>query len=244
MRYSKVIVLALLFFINKALLSQSFEGILTYKVTFEVNNPAFNDQMKEALFDKMKEEGEYYDSLIITIKNGDYIKEDNSKNKKKIVYRQQENQLFIFTQGSEYVTVIDAQKKTALKDDYPNPKVKKSKTSESLFGKKLKSIKLTWEGLGQEIYYYNADLLPINSNLFQEHNYEFLNTVLSTTKSYPMRVIKSVNQLITIKMTLVDYSEKSLGVNIFQIPKLEKVDTEYAKSVYETSGNQVLRIVN
>ncbi len=244
MKYLKIIFLFFLIIVGETLNGQSFEGVLTYKVTFEIKSTAFNDQMKEAVINKMKEEGEYYDSLIITIKGGNYIKEDNSGAKKKIIYKQQENQLFSFTGSSEFVTIVDAKKRTLLQNEYLDPKVKKSKVSETILGKKLKSITLAWKDLGEEVYYYNSEFLTLNPYFFQNHNYEFLNTVLSTTESYPVQVIKSVNNFITIKMTLISYKENSLDDALFKIPKLEKVDTEYAKSVYEVSGNQVMKIIN
>lgn len=244
MKYLKIIFLFFLIIVGETLNGQSFEGVLTYKVTFEIKSTTFNDQMKEAVINKMKEEGEYYDSLIITIKGGNYIKEDNSGAKKKIIYKQQENQLFSFTGSSEFVTIVDAKKRTLLQNEYLDPKVKKSKVSETILGKKLKSITLAWKDLGEEVYYYNSEFLTLNPYFFQNHNYEFLNTVLSTTESYPVQVIKSVNNFITIKMTLISYKENSLDDALFKIPKLEKVDTEYAKSVYEVSGNQIMKIIN
>lgn len=92
--------------------AQNFEGILTYDVEFELNEGVAEkfEISKEELLEKMKSRNEYFDEINWYVRDGEYVKEDNSKLKKKVVYKKEENKLYFFEGESEYVMIVDAGK--------------------------------------------------------------------------------------------------------------------------------------
>ncbi|WP_299892341.1 hypothetical protein [uncultured Lacinutrix sp.] len=240
---NKIIILIFLI-ITKFSFGQSFEGKLTYKVEFSFNMDSSFGLSEKDMIEHMKKSGEYFDTIVVNIKNGNYEKLVNSSNSKRIVYKSDINKIYTFDKGFEYVLIANAKNYSSSKMEFEKPEFIKNDSIVSVMGKDCKSITLDWNGLGKETYYYNDTFLKIDSELFKSHNYEYLNKILTITKSYPAQINKSLNKLIEIRMILVDYSKEEINDSVFEIPKLKPAEKEYAEIIMETTGNEVMRIKN
>ena len=112
----KLLFTVLITFVSTFTFSQSFEGKLIYKVEFDIKATKFGniDISQDQIIEKMKSSNEYFDSLTVFIKKGNYIKIINSNSEKKAVYKSETNKIYSFQQDFEYVTISDANKFNAL----------------------------------------------------------------------------------------------------------------------------------
>ncbi|AFM02777.1 hypothetical protein Fleli_0288 [Bernardetia litoralis DSM 6794] len=158
---------------------QSFEGKLTYKVEYSFNTESSFGLSEKDMIEHMKKSGEYFDTLVVNIKNGNYEKLVNSSNSKRIVYKSDINKIYTFDKGFEYVLIANAKNYSSSKMEFERPEFIKNDSIVSVMGKDCKSITLDWNSLGKETYYYNDTFLKIDSELFKSHNYEYLNEILT-----------------------------------------------------------------
>lgn len=238
----KNIILLLVSIISQLSFSQSLEGKLTYKVDFKINMEASFGLSEKDMIEHLKKSGDYFDTMTIQIKNGNYEKRINSKDEKRIVYKSKVNKIYTFDQGFDHVIITDANNYNSLKIAVEKPKVIQDDTLTTIMNKDCTSITLDWNSLGKETYFYNKDFLKIDAKLFSLHNFEYFNEVLNLTNAYPIQIVKSLNKMIEIKMTLIDYSMEEISDSAFEIPELEPTDKEYADMIMGTTGNEVMRI--
>ena len=238
MRYLLVI-LMLCFYSNA--ITQSFEGTLTYRVDY-VFSKQLSDDIRAKIIETLKEKGEYFDSLIVSIKDGNYIKIDNAPNGKKILYRSESNKLYFFTKSSNVVLVTKAESYEPAKLNLPKPRIRTNNSLEKIGEYDCKLISLTWEGFGQEEYYYSDSILPINPSSFQNHNYEYLNLILNHTKHYPIKIVKKSKGLVTINMQLINIDP--IQVSNFEVPELKKASKKDSELVNQLTGYDVMVIKN
>ena len=201
---------------------QSFEGKLTYKVEFDFKTQKIGDFeiTKEQVIEKMKTDGEYFDTIIVTLKEGNYIKEDNSSLENRYIYKSDDNKIYFFQKDSEYEFIIDANKYNATNIQL-EPQVEMIDSLKLVNGINCKMIKLSWDQLGEEYYFYNSEIAKVDAILFKNHNYEYFNTVVEKTNSYPLEIIKKVGDFSSIKMTLVSISEENISDELFDIEKIK-----------------------
>jgi hypothetical protein len=223
-------------------LSQSFEGVLTYSVEFDIKGSLA--QLKEQILAKMKRDGEYFDTLSVFIKGGNYLKQDNREEAISIIYRKDLAEIYNFQEDFEYVTIVDASRQHLMGKDFGDPELTEEDTRKEILGFECSLLKLSWPKLGEELYYYNSDVASLDPDLFKSHNFEYLNVILEHTNSYPLEIIKSINEMISIKMILVSIEPKSIDSNKFQIPELENAEDDYANIIKRTTGNLVMKIKN
>lgn len=202
---------------------QSFEGKLTYSVEFDIKSQKFGgfEITKEQVIEKMKSNGEFFNKIFVTLKQGNYIKEDNSSSEKRIIYKSDVNKIYTFQKDFEYEVITDADKYNAYNLDFKEPKIEEVDSLKSINGFDCKLLKLSWDKLGEEYYFYNSEIARIDPELFKNHNYEFFNTVVGKTNSYPLEIVKIVSNLISIKMTLVSISEEEISDDLFDIEKIK-----------------------
>jgi hypothetical protein len=237
---------ALLLFSFSICYGQSFEGTLTYKVEFDIKTQKVGnfEISKEQVIQKMKSDGEYFDEVVLTIKEGSYEKRDNSDAQKRIVYKPDVNKIYTIQKNFEYVVITDASKTNLMKLDLPKPTFKNIDSTKLVNGHECSLLKLTWDKTGNELYFYNSAFLKINSSLFQNHNYEYLNEVLNVTNSYPMEIVKTVSDFITIRMTLVNVSEKEIEDSQFNLPEMTTAEKDYEEMMLKMTGAEVKKIKN
>lgn len=223
--------------------SQSFEGTLTYKVAFEFSENFNNEEIKAKTISTLKENGEYYDTLKVTIKNGNYLKIDNAPNGKKIIYDPFQNKLFFFTKESDIVMIASANMFTPSNVTLPEPQVVTEDAISTISNIECQKVSLKWEGVGEEVYYYSPSIAPINPELLKNHNFEYLNLVINHTKAYPVKMVKSMNNLIKISLELINIDDSKVDQDIFKIPALKKASKKQTKLVSQITGYDIM-IVN
>jgi len=221
---------------------QSFEGQITYKVIIKVNSESSFGISEKKMIEHLKNSGEYFDTLVINIKNGNYEKLINKKKPIRSVYKSGINKIYTFQTGSELVFIKDAKKYSPENLPIGKPKIIHNDSTVSIMGKECKSITLDNGMYGKETYFYNDSILKIDSELFKDHNTGYLNEILTLTKSYPIQITNlSVNSF-EVKMILVDYSEKEISDSAFEIPKLKPAKNE--NSEMKMYGDEVMQIEN
>jgi hypothetical protein len=210
---------------------QSFEGKLTYKVDYEIITQKVGDieVTKESLIARKKRKGTFIDTITVTLKGGNYIVEDNSESKNKTIYKVEENKIYSLTKDLDYLIVTNADKPSPYDFDSSPPSLKISDSTTNINGINCKSIKLVWEQLGENIYYFNSDTLSIDANLFEEHKFEYFDRVLKLTNAYPICISKSLNGFVTIRMSLIDTSSESINEKVFILPESELFDEGFGK---------------
>ena len=121
---NRIFILIILFFAAYSY-GQSFEGNLTYKVEFSYNMESSFELSEKGMIEHMKKSGEYFDTLVVTIKKGNYEKLVNSSNSKRIVYKSDINKIYNFNEDSEYVLIANTKNYSFKKWNLKNPKLLK-----------------------------------------------------------------------------------------------------------------------
>jgi hypothetical protein len=235
---TKIFLTTLLIFCFLISNGQSLEGVLTYKVEFDIKTQKIGnfEITKEQVVQKMKSDGEYFDEIIVTIKNGNYEKTDNSDLQKRIVYKVDENKIYTFQKDFEYVIITDASKTHHLNLDLPEPSIEKIDSIKLINGHECKLLKLDWGKMGSELYFYDKEFLPIDPSLFNNHKYEYFNEVLKLTNAYPAEIVKSLSDFITVRMTLINVSEKIIDDAHFNLPDMKEAEKDYADMMRKMTG--------
>ena len=224
---------------------QSFEGKLIYKVEFDIKPKEIGDFniSKEQIIEKMKKDGEFYDSISVLIKGGNYVKIMNTNSEQKAIYKSNLNKIYSFQKDFDYVTITDANKYNSMNIDFKERKIEKIDSSKIINGISCNGIKLSWGQLAEEYYFYNTETAKLNPQLFKKHNFEYLNEILELSNSYPLEIIKILNNSIKIKMTLIDISKEPIDDKLFKLPEFEKAEKDYAEMMLEM-GFEVMKIKN
>ncbi|WP_299765566.1 hypothetical protein [uncultured Dokdonia sp.] len=240
----KKIVTLLLCVITTTIYAQSFEGTLTYKIEYEIKTDTSFPVSKEQLLETLKKSEDYFDTLVVHIKNGNYEKVINSEEKKRIVYTSNQQKIHTIDDGVDYVLIQDAKKYAATKIEFEKPTFTKNDTITMIAGKECTSIVLDWDGTAQETYFYNNTFLNIDPELFKDHQFEYFYDILKHTNSYPTQINKSLNGLMEIRMILVDHVAEEIPDLSFAIPPLEPAEKEFTEIIKGTTGQDVMRIKN
>ncbi|WP_299899750.1 hypothetical protein [uncultured Aquimarina sp.] len=224
---------------------QSFEGELTYKVEFDIKSQKIGSYeiTKEQVIEKMKNDGEFYDTIKILIKNGNYIKKLNTRSEQKAIYKSDLNKIYSFQKDFDHVTITNANKFNSMNIDFKERKIQKIDSTKIINGISCKLIKLSWGKLAEEYYFYNTKTVKLNPQLFKKHNFEYLNEIIELSNSYPLEIIKTLNNSIKIKMTLIDISKELIDDKLFKLPEFEKAEKDYAEMMLEM-GFEVMKIKN
>ena len=225
---------------------QSFEGKLTFKVEFDIKTQKIGGLQitKEQVIEKMKKDGEYFDAISITLKEGNYIKEDNSSSERRIIYKSDLNKIYTFQKDFEYVIITDANKYNSKNLELKEPEFEKIDSVKIINGNTCKLIRLSWGKLGEEYYFYNVEAARLDPGLFTKHNYEYFNRIVEMTNSYPLEIIKTLNNFISVKMTLVGIKEEKIDESLFEIPALEKAEKDYYEMMLQMTGSEVMKLKN
>lgn len=210
--------------------AQKFEGILKYKVEYELKDDLSTKLpfTKDELIDKMKADGDFFDTLQVLLKGGDYIKFDNSEFNRKVLYLSSENKIYNSEKSSKLVIVTSASATSTLSIEIKEPEIIQIDSTYEIFGRSCQIVRLKWE-FGTEDYYYDPTFLNVDSNLFSQHKFEFLDLILAKTNSYPVRIVKSLNNFISVSLTLVEHIPQSLSDEQFALPDLRKASKKELK---------------
>ena len=222
--------------------TQSFEGVISYSVKFELKEGFL--EKKDQIFEKLKKDGDYYDTLKVFIKNSQYKKIDNSANPKSVIYAPEQNTVYVLEAGFDHAVVIDASKVTTLNLNLPEPSLHYVDSIKHITNVACDILKLSWDDFGEEWYFFNKDVATIDPKLFENHNYNYLNTILNSTGSYPLEIVKSLDGMMSTTMSLVSIEEKELSDELFKIPELKKANKKMNELMGQVTGTQVMKIKN
>ncbi|HYF03933.1 MAG TPA: hypothetical protein VEC36_11185, partial [Patescibacteria group bacterium] len=235
----KLIMTAILFLTTELLYGQSFEGTLVYKADFEFHISEKMAQMgitEEMMKEKIKNDGSWSDSIKTSYKQGEYITYTNSIPQSWSVYKQKDNKLYSFQNGeaSDICTVTDASIDLEFQMTGNKPTIEKLDTLVELNGMKCEVVRVRWQA-GIYDYYYNNSFLNVNYKLFEKHVYDGWADFLKISNSLPVKIVKSVNSLTTVTLTLVRHSQQTIDPKLFTIPKLV---TDKDLNIFKTGNRE------
>jgi hypothetical protein len=223
-------ILLLLFFIPIVSFSQNFEGTLVYENDIEIAEK-FSKQLGMTK-EKMMKSGQFFEETLTTYKDGNYLSKPN-KGKIKIIYLSDRNEILTIDKKSELVPAIKAEidLETELKEK--SPKITVEETDEIILNIKCSKVIVEWE-TGTYEYFFNSDHLKMDSALYSKHKYDMWSEYLKISNSLPLKIVKRMDGMMTITMTLKEIKEHSVNDKIFKLPKLE-----LSKEFNVSKGNQV-----
>lgn len=184
-----------------AVYAQSFEGKITYQVTYESKMPKVSDDQLTAF---MGGSHEYY------IKGGDYMMLSDGEYFQSLLYVSSENRLYIKTVESDTLYWMDG--------DFEESEVESFRfldEEEKVMGMECDVLEVI-KSKGKSVYYFN-DEYKIDPDLFINHSFEGLNFVLQKTKSLLLKAISEGEEYTRISIaTSVD--SLKLDNALFQLP--------------------------
>jgi len=205
---------------------QSFEGKLTYKVAFELEIDSLKkigiEMSRKQIIERLKHTGEYHDTITVTLKKGDYLKEYNSRLLKKVLYKSDSNKIYTFQNNSNHETVLNLKAVNSILNRAKTPKIKKVDSLKVIHGINCKLITLnTIDEIGKEYYFYNSDVATLDPAVFKYHKYEYFNSIVEQTNAYPLEIVKPLSPFFSVRMTLVSISKEKVSNQIFDIEKIK-----------------------
>ncbi|WP_422104368.1 hypothetical protein [Winogradskyella sp.] len=223
-------IILILFLIPVLASSQNFEGTLVYKNDIEIAEK-FSKQFGMTK-EKMMESGKFFEETLITYKNGNYLSKPN-KGKIKVIYLSDRNEILTLDKTSDLVPAIKAEidLETELKEK--SPKITIEQTDEIILSIKCSKVIVEWE-TGTYEYFFNSDYLKMDSALYTNHKYDMWSEYLKLSNALPLKIVKKMDGMMTITMTLKEIKEHSVKDKIFELPKLE-----LSKEFAVTKGNQI-----
>lgn len=212
----------LLLLVSILLHAQDFEGTLTYTVDFEISKKMQKMGVtKEYLKSNMEKEGTWADTIKTSYKNGFYKQLNYSKDKSWIIYRPDSNKTFTFQEGEEadICTVNNAAKDLEYELTGNQPAVTLLDTSIKYLDFNLKMVEVKWK-TGSYFYLFDEDYFKTNPENYKGHTFDGFYEFLKISKSLPIIIIKEGGGMMTMTLSLVDFSEHTVEESIFLIPEL------------------------
>lgn len=200
--------------------AQSFEGTLTYVQDFELPKSFLDMGIdKETFLKEMKKKPDWYDSITVSYKGGDYYWFTNGKPKLWKIYKSATNKIYTFstTRDGEICTVQDAVDLT-LEGGPDKPETSQPDTSAMINNYACKLVRMKWKMSSVE-YYYNGGVAKVNPDLFAQHSYEGFAEFLKISKALPVRISRGVMGM-KLYHTLVAVKPKTVSSDIFNLPTL------------------------
>jgi hypothetical protein len=236
----KLITVLLLFIINFCL-GQSFEGVLTYKVDFEVSDKMKKMGItKEVLVDKMNKEGSWSDTIKISYRQGDYFAMMSTIPKSWMIYSAKTNKIYTLQEGeaSDICAVTDASIDLEFEMTGKRPVITKLTNSAEVNGVTCEIVSVKWQS-GTYQYFYNPADLIVDPALFEKHIYDGWAEFLKIAKALPVQIIKET-PMGSATLILVHKESKVIDKNLFDIPEL-KADEEL--NFMKLKNMEMMRIV-
>ena len=223
-KFIKLAITAFFFLIAELLNAQSFEGTMTYKSEYKFD---ISDEMKkmgvteEALIKKMKTEGLWSDSISITYKGDNYIMYTSVAPAAWSIYRGKTNKLYSFKENDpeEICTVTDVSIDLEEHVSGIKPVILKTRTNVDVNGWIRETVRVTWKS-GTYDYYYHPSSFKVDTGLYSNYIYDGWSGYLKISHALPIRVVKSINGVGSVTLTLSSFKEEKVDDKIFDIPEL------------------------
>lgn len=238
MKYSLI---ALFFFTIKILSGQSFEGTLTYVTDLEISENVLKMGMsKQLLIDKMKEDGSWSDTLIVSYKGGNYYGLLNRNSKSCGFYNAGTNKIYAISGGetAELCTVTDASVDLQYVKTGKMPVIKKLDTVVKVNGIDCSIVRVEWTA-GTNDYYYNSSKLIVDPALYSKHVYEGWAEYLKISKALPLKIVKEVKGMMKITQTLISEKKEHIDDRLFAVPELI---ADKGLNPFQIGNREIMRI--
>src|SRR5882672_1687050 len=200
---------------------QSFQGTVIYSQDI-ILSKAFSDMgiTKEQILTKMRADGSWGDTVKISYDNkGNYFSAMNNKKGQFAIYKAATNKIYTFAEGKEsescaVQTAIDLD----LEGAPDKPEVKKLDTAVTVNGSKCTGIRVQWK-LSRIDYYFNANELRIDPELFSNHTSDGWVVFLRASKALPLKIVKDA-KVMTLIQTAVSSKPGPISSDLFIVPTL------------------------
>lgn len=192
-------------------IAQSFEGKIVYHNTFKSKSPTLSDQQ---LSDMMGSIQNYY------VKGGNYKSETNGKFVLWQLYINSDNKLYNKIANSEAILWNDG---AANADEVLRSEIHKGVAT--VLGYKCDELVLICKS-GVQKYYFNSKV-PVNSALYTKHQFGNWYTIISITKSLPLKMTIDNAQFSMVSIATA-VTPMHLEAALFTLPAGVKI----AKSPY------------
>lgn len=221
--------------------SQSFEGTITYVLDFEVSEKFKKMGVtKEMLIEKMKAEGSYSDTIKTSYKQGDYYTLLNANPKSWQIYKASTNKIYAMQDGedADICKVIDASVDLEFTMTGKMPVIQKLDTTANVNGNPCSIVRVKWQS-GTYDYYYDSRHLKVDLTLFAQHTYDGWAEYLKISRALPVKIVKTVNGLMTATQTMTSARVKAVDESLFVIPTLVP-DKEL--NIFKMPNGEIMRI--
>lgn len=189
--------------------SNYFEGIITYMIRYESNDPAIRTVDLASANGTL---AEFY------FKAGNYLQKSNGRHKYSELFHRSENKFYEQASKGDTIKWIDCSKKNEVligADLSEN-------STEIILDHTCKSLKMeTNDFSGQKFrtgYYFFSNDLKIDPKWFEKCKYRSANRMYSKTKSIPLKIIYVRNNFKVI-MTAIGLEKKKLDDSVFELDK-------------------------
>jgi hypothetical protein len=214
---------ALIIFFAGVLKGQSFEGTMNYKAEYKFSISSEMEKIgitKEALIEKMKAEGTWSDSIKITYKRDNYLMNTSFSPAAWSIYKGETNKLYSFRENeSDICTVTDVSVDLEEQMSGVKPAIGKTGDRIDVNGWMCEVVRVVWKS-GSYEYYYHPSSFKVDSTFYTNYIYDGWAGYLKIAHSLPVRVVKKIDGLGTVTLTLSSYMEENVNDKIFVIPKL------------------------
>lgn len=220
---------------------QSFEGTLTYYSEIDILEKFKKMGLtKEMLVAKMKEDGSYSDTIKTSYKQGNYYSVLNSNPKNKLIYKSADNKLYVMRDGSDVCSVTDVSIDLESTMTGKMPTVQKLDTTVVVNGASCSIVRVQWKS-GTYDYYYNPTKLSADPNLFANHTYDGWAEFLKISRALPVRIVKTMNGMMTVTQTLVFTKAGPVDEKLFTLPTLVP---DKDLNIIKMPNGEIMRIKN
>ncbi|MBK7554863.1 MAG: hypothetical protein IPI55_09720 [Flavobacteriales bacterium] len=205
---------------------QSFEGTLLYVTDVEVAEKMQKMGMtKEALVERMKQDGSYSDTITVSYKHGNYHTLLNTLPASWNIYTAETNKIHAMQAGeaADVCAVTDASIDTEGAMLGKMPTVTKLDTIVMIDGAACNMVRVKWKS-GTYDYYYDPTKLSVDAALFAKHVYDGWADFLKISNALPVRIVKTTKGMMTVTMTLVSAKKQPIADGLFAIPTLVAAD--------------------
>lgn len=219
----KATVVLVLLFMHLTGASQSFEGVLEYKMDLELLDFAKERGItKEQLLEKMAEENSWSEQMKISYKNGNYRVDPVGEGMPYVIYRSDSNQIYTVREGDAQTSYLAQSGDHDLEASMwgMTPTTTLLDSTYLYEGVELKIVEVKWKS-GSYYYAFDENRFQVDPELFKGHIYDGLYEYLKIAKSLPIITVKGASMLLNITTTLTNGQAIEVDSSLFDIPDLE-----------------------
>jgi hypothetical protein len=197
---------------------------MTYKSEYKFNISPEMEKMgvtEKVLIEKMKDEGTWSDSIRITYKRNNFIMYTNVSPAAWTIYKGETNKLYSFQEKDldGICTVTDVSMDLEEQMTGNKPVIGLTGDRIEINGWMCEVVRVIWKS-GSYDYYYHSSSFSVDPILYTNYVYDGWAGYLKISHALPIRIVKSINGVGTVTLTLSGYKEEIVDDKIFTLPEL------------------------